>query len=85
MEATGTRYRTVQPDPQGTGKWSAVIQESWSWTDYGVEVLRIVRHPNGDYEKSELVSYERGAPDPTLFETPEGYAVRDVYQGAPSH
>ncbi len=85
MEATGKRFRTVQPDADGNGKWTPVIQESWNWTDYGVEVLRVVRYPNGEYEKSELLRYEKGAPDPALFEVPEGYTARDVYQEAPPH
>ena len=83
MEATGTRFSTLQStDPGGNGKWITVIEESWSSADYGVEVLRIVRYPDGSYEKSELVNYEKGAPDSALFEVPEGYVVRDVYQDA---
>lgn len=84
MEAAGTRFtETIPAQPGSKEPAITVIRESWSSIDYGVEVRRIVTYPNGDYEKSELESFENGAPDPTLFEIPESYTVRDVYQDAP--
>jgi hypothetical protein len=84
MEATGTRVKVVTPARPGTNKPADVtIEESWSSSNYHVEVLSLVRHGNGNYQKSELESFEDGAPDPALFEIPEGYAVRDVYEDAP--
>ncbi|MGA7244589.1 MAG: hypothetical protein WBX19_15485 [Terracidiphilus sp.] len=83
LEATGVRFTVILPAQPGSKEPAiTVIRESWSSIDYGVEVLRIVTYPNGDYEKSELESYENGAPDPALFEIPEGYTARDVYRDA---
>jgi hypothetical protein len=70
----------VQP---GTNKPAVTAtEESWISTDYGVEVLRIVKYPDGRYEKSKLVSFDNRAPDPILFEPPKGYEVRDIFQDA---
>jgi hypothetical protein len=83
MEATGIRFPLVIPAQPGSNKPAVkATQESWTARDGGLEVLRIVKYPNGDYEKSELVSFEDDAPDPALFDVPEGYTVRDVYQDA---
>ena len=84
MEAKGTRSKIVIPAQPGTNKPAVTAtEESWTSTDYGVVVLRIVKYPDGGYEKSELVSFDNGAPDPMLFEVPIGYEARDVYQDAP--
>jgi hypothetical protein len=81
MEATGRRFKVVTPAQPDTHKAAdTAIEESWFSSDYHVEVLRIVKYANGGYVKSEIVSFEEGEPDPTIFEVPEGYAVRDGYQ-----
>jgi hypothetical protein len=73
----------VLPDPPGSKEpLIHVIEEVWSTVEdgVGVVVLHTVKYPNGDFTKTELVNFESGAPNPALFETPEGYIVRDVYQ-----
>lgn len=79
IEAKGTRFSTVIPPGTASDKPVTVIEESWYSLDSGVEVLHILNDPRTGISRTELASFERGAPDPILFEVPSEYTVRDVY------
>lgn len=62
--------RTTTPHPNGKRK----LREIWS-DDYGLTIRRIEEDPTDAKYFEELVSLNRGEPDPSVFQPPKGYEV----------
>jgi hypothetical protein len=82
VEAKGTRRTLTYPAGSvGNDQPLSVTQETWISRDLKVVVLQIDDDPRTGTRTTELTEIERGEPDPALFQPPEGYTVKDRFQG----
>ena len=80
LEAKGTRVTTTYPVGRvGNDQPLTVTHETWMSTDLRIPVLQIDNDPRTGVRTVELTDIERGEPDSSLFQPPEGYTVRDQY------
>jgi hypothetical protein len=80
LEAKGTRMTTKYPVGRvGNDQPFTVTHETWMSTDLMIPVLQIDNDPRTGVRTMELTDIERGEPDSSLFQPPEGYTVRDQY------
>jgi hypothetical protein len=82
FEATGSRFiRVIPAGTAGNDRPLNIVEESWYSPELRVEVLHIVDDPRYGVTTTKLVKFERGEPDPSLFQVPDGFAVNEVYPG----
>ncbi len=76
--ATGTRTtRTTPAGAEGNDRAFTTVRETWSSTDIGITLLEKTSDPrNGDSE-SRMTNLEQTEPDPTLFQVPADYTIKD--------
>jgi hypothetical protein len=80
LEAKGTRVTTTYPVGRvGNDQPLTVTHETRMSTDLRIPVLQIDNDPRTGVRTVELTDIERGEPDSSLFQPPEGYTVRDQY------
>jgi len=79
IEAQGTRTtRTFPAGMEGNDEPFSVTTETWTSPALRTTVLQINDDPRSGVSTMELTEIERGAPDPALFQVPEGYTVRNA-------
>jgi hypothetical protein len=82
VDAKGTRITTIIPAGRaGNDQPLTITREIWMSPELGIGVLQINDDPRTGVQTMELTDIERGEPDPSLFQVPEGYTVKDQYQG----
>ena len=58
--------------------------ELWKSSEFDLKLLEVTSGPKYGLSRVELTDLQRGAPDPALFEPPQGYKVERVeYHQAP--
>ncbi len=78
LEAKGTRMTTTYPVGRvGNDQPFTVTHETWMSTDLMIPVLQIDNDPRTGVRTMELTNIERGEPDSSLFQPPEGYTIKD--------
>jgi hypothetical protein len=85
IEAEGTRRTRIIPvGSEGNDRPIAVTSETWISPELKILVRSIFEDPRTWTTTMELTDFERGEPDPTLFQVPEGYTVKEEFQNQPN-
>lgn len=76
--ATGVRTTWIVPaGTAGNERDITVTSETWTSPDLKIVVRQITEDPRSGKVTTELTNISRADPDPTLFQAPEGYTIRD--------
>jgi hypothetical protein len=79
LTAKGTRTtQTIPAGNQGNDQAFNVTTENWRSPDLNLDLLTITDDPRFGTTTREVTEFQRGEPDPSLFQIPEGYTVKDV-------
>jgi hypothetical protein len=78
LMATGTRITTTTPaGAEGNDRALTTVRETWYSSDVGITLLEKTSDPqNGDSER-RVTELEQTEPDPTLFQVPANYTIKD--------
>lgn len=77
LTCTGLRItETIPPGTQGNDKAITVTREQWFSPELGIAVLWITDDPRSGVDTREILGLDRGEPDPSLFQIPDGYWIR---------
>jgi hypothetical protein len=78
IEVQGQRITmTTPPVEQGNTQPTVVIHEWWISTTLGVVIAGTSDDPVRGHTEMELENFTQGEPDPSMFQVPEGYTVKD--------
>ena len=81
--AEGTRTTLTYPAGfMGSDRLITSTSEMWMSPDLKIIVLSITEDPRTGTQTIELTNLDRSEPDPTLFQVPEGYTIRDQTPGS---
>jgi hypothetical protein len=75
-----TRTRRTRPAAAGAAPDKTAVTESWFSPELKVELLAMTRVSRSTTRTTRLTNIVPGEPDPSLFQIPAGYAVRDNLQ-----
>jgi hypothetical protein len=78
VKAWGRRTTHALPETSGNTQTIVSIDECWYSDQAGVDVLLRRSDPRSGEQVSELVNLAQAEPDPTLFQTPPGYAIQPL-------
>jgi len=79
LTAKGTRVtQTIPAGQEGNDQPFTVTTEQWRSTDLGINLITITDDPRNGTTTTEVTDFGRGEPDPSLFQIPEGYTIRDI-------
>jgi hypothetical protein len=85
IEAEGTRRTRIIPvGSEGNDRPIAVTSETWISPQLKMMVMSIDEDPRSWTTTMELTDFERGEPDPTLFQVPEAYTVKEEFPNQPN-
>lgn len=80
--AEGTRLTVTYPVGFfGNDKPIIVFHERWMSSDLKLVLLSVDDDPRTGTRITEVTNLDRGEPNPSLFQVPEGYTIRDQYPG----
>jgi hypothetical protein len=84
IEAEGTRRtRLIPVGSEGNDRPIAVTSETWISPQLKMMVMSIDADPRSWTTTMELTDFELGEPDPTLFQVPEAYTVKEEFPNQP--
>lgn len=76
--AEGTRNTRVIPaETEGNDRAMTLVTEEWRSPDLGITLSISRDDPRNGHTTQEITELDRGEPDPTLFQVPAGYTVKD--------
>ena len=79
VNAKGVRTTRIIPVGQiGNDQPITVVNETWRSPEYGLILMSTREDPRFGKTTREVTDFEPGDPDPSLFQAPQGYSVRDV-------
>ncbi len=82
LEAKGTRVTRVIPaGREGNDRPLTITSENWFSPDLRIMVMSTNDDPRSGATTMELTDIDRGEPDPTLFQVPEGFTVKEQFPG----
>lgn len=82
LTANGKRItRTIKAGSEGNDLPFTTTSETWYSPDLNMSLLQINDDPRSGTNTREAIDVQRGEPDPSLFQIPEGYTVHDQYPG----
>jgi hypothetical protein len=73
--------RTIKAGAEGNDLPFTVTTEAWYSPELHRNLLQITDDPRTGTHTTEATDIQRGDPDPSLFQIPDGYTIRDVYPG----
>ena len=75
----GYRYsRTIPAGYEGNNRDMTTVAEYWTAPDLGIQMRTVIDDPRSGKTTTEVTDLQQTAPDPTLFELPQSYTVRDT-------
>ena len=78
IEVKGRRITiTTPPGEQGNTQPIVVVHDMWISTTLGIEMAGLTDDPERGHTEMELENFTLGEPDPSLFQVPAGYTVKD--------
>jgi hypothetical protein len=78
LDAEGTRHtRTIPEGAEGNDRPITLVDETWRSTDLGLVLESVSDDPRRGHVTREVREIERGEPDPSLFQAPQGYTIRN--------
>jgi hypothetical protein len=79
--AEGVRTTTYPTGFMGNDRPIVVVHETWTSPDLKLIVYSTNDDPRSGLQTTELTNLDRSEPDPTLFQVPTDYQVKDQYPG----
>jgi hypothetical protein len=74
----GYRYsRTIPAGYEGNNRDMTTVSEYWTAPDLGIQMRSVTDDPRNGKTTTEVTDVQQTAPDPALFELPQGYTVRE--------
>ena len=75
----GYRYsRTIPAGYEGNYRDMTTVTEYWIAPDLGIQMRSVTDDPRSGKNTTEVTDLQQTAPDPTLFQPPTGYTIRDT-------
>jgi hypothetical protein len=82
--AEGTRTTMTTPEgAEGNDRPMKTVAETWRSPELDIIVLSVNDDPRTGTRTSEVTELDRSEPDPSVFQVPEGYTVKDENPGQP--
>jgi hypothetical protein len=82
--AEGTRITTTIPeDAEGNDRPFTIVSETWRSPELNINLLSVNDDPRTGKRTTEVTDLDRAEPDPSVFQVPEGYTVKDQSTGQP--
>jgi hypothetical protein len=79
VTAEGRRItRTIPAGQDGNDQAFTVTTEDWYSSDLRMNLLSIRDDPRTGTTTREVTEFQRGEPDPSLFQIPAGYAIQEL-------
>lgn len=66
----------------GNDRPIVAVNEKWTSPDLRIILLSINEDPRSGTQTTEVTNLDRAEGDPTLFQVPEGYTIRDQTLGS---
>jgi len=80
--AEGTRITMTTPEgAEGNDRPITTVNETWRSRELDITVLSVNDDPRTGTRTSEVTDLDRAEPDPSVFQVPEGYTVKDQNPG----
>ena len=82
--AEGIRMsRTIPEGAEGNDRPMTTVTETWRSPELKITLLSVNSDPRSGTRTTEVTDLDRAEPDPSVFQVPEGYAVKDQNTGQP--
>jgi hypothetical protein len=82
--AEGTRITMTIPEgAEGNDRPITTVNETWRSRDLNITLLSVNEDPRTGTRTTEVTDLDRAEPDPSVFQVPEGYTVKDQNTGQP--
>jgi hypothetical protein len=82
--AEGTRITMTIPEgAEGNDRPITIVNEIWRAPELDITVLSVTEDPRTGTRTSEVTDLDRAEPNPSVFQVPEGYTVKDQNPGQP--
>jgi hypothetical protein len=76
--AEGTRFTTTIPEgAEGNDRPMTIVSETWRSPELKITLLSVNDDPRSGKRTTEVTDLDRAEPDPSIFQVPEGYTVKD--------
>jgi hypothetical protein len=76
--AEGTRVTTTIPEgAEGNDRPMTIVSETWRSPELKITLLSVNDDPRSGKRTTEVTDLDRAEPDPSVFQVPEGYTVKD--------
>jgi hypothetical protein len=72
--------RTIPAGSQGNDRPLIIVTERWRSPDLGINLSTIRDDPRTGRSTQEVTEFDRGEPDPSLFQVPAGYTTKERNQ-----
>ena len=80
--AEGTRITMTTPEGvEGNDRPITTVSETWRSRELDITLLSVNDDPRTGTRTSEVTELDRAEPDPSVFQVPEGYTVKDQNPG----
>jgi hypothetical protein len=79
-------WRTTMTTPEGADgndRPITTVNETWRSRELDITLLSVNDDPRTGTRTSEVTDLDRAEPDPSVFQVPEGYTVKDQNPGQP--
>jgi hypothetical protein len=70
--------RTIPAGYEGNNRDMTTVTEYWTAPDLGIQMRSVIDDPRNGKTTTEITDLQQTAPDPTLFQPPAGYTIRDT-------
>jgi hypothetical protein len=78
----GTRMTMTIPEgAEGNDRPISIVNETWRSPDLDMTVLSVNEDPRTGTRTAEVTDLDRAEPDPSVFQVPEGYTIKDQSPG----
>jgi hypothetical protein len=82
--AEGTRVTMITPEgAEGNDRPITTVNETWRSPELNIVLLSVSEDPRTGTRTTEVTDLDRAEPDPSVFQAPEGYTVKDQSPGQP--
>jgi hypothetical protein len=76
--AEGTRTTMTIPEgAEGNDRPITTVNETWRSRDLNITLLSVNEDPRTGTHTTEVTDLDRAEPDPSVFQVPEGYTIKD--------
>jgi hypothetical protein len=76
--AEGNRTTTTIPEgAEGNDRPMTIVSETWRSPELKITLLSVNDDPRSGKRTTEVTDLDRAEPDPSVFQVPEGYTVKD--------